>query len=121
MDWLVNLATLFVVGYFILGLCQGKIKNIQSGDILPRYISQRSKAEIERESNEIINRELDIDDDDDFEKIKSYGYTGFLNYYLQETKNDETLTTTAKSDIVQILSENDLLRGLKLFWICILS
>ena len=48
-----NLAILFVVGYFILGLTRER-KNNQSGDVLPRYTTERSKAEIEKESNEIL-------------------------------------------------------------------
>ena len=115
MDWFVNLAVLLVVGYFILGLCQGKIKNNQSVDVLPRYTTQRNKAEIEKESREIIKRELDYDLD--FEWLKSNGYTGFINYYLYWTRNEETLTTAAKSDTVKTLIENDLLRDLKLFFI----
>ena len=116
MDWLVNLAILLVVGYFIL-VNTLKRKHSQSGDVLPRYTTQRSKAEIEKESNEIINKELDVDDDDDFEWLKSNGYTGFINYYLYWTRNEETLTTAAKSDTVKTLIENDLLRDLKLFFI----
>ena len=115
MDWLVNPAILFLVGYFILGLT-GKRKHSQRGDILPRYTTKRNKAEIEKESQEIIKRELKRDAPS-YETVRSYenSSTGFLNYYLQFTRNDEKLTTTAKSDIVQTLSENDLLRELKLF------
>ena len=109
MDWLMNLAALFVVGYFILGLCQGKIKNNQNDDVLPRYTTQRNKAEIEKESREIIEKHLSRTPSNEF---RSKGFTGFLEYYLQYTRNDYTLTTTAKSDIVQTLSENDLLRDL---------
>ena len=114
MDWLVNLAILFVVGYFILGLTRER-KNNQSGDVLPRYTTQRNKAEIERESQEIIKREL-ARDAPSYETIRSYKnpYTGFLHYYLRFTKNDETLTTTAKSKVVKTLSKNDLQRDLKL-------
>ena len=112
MDLLVNLAVLLVVGYFILGLF-GKIKK-RLNDVLPLYTTERSKAEIEKESQEIIKRELNDEYGDDFEEMKSMGYTGFLHYYLRFTSNDETLTTTAKSEIVKTLSENDLLRDLKL-------
>ena len=119
MDWLVNVAILLVVGSFILGLSQGKIKNNQSGDVLPRYTAQRSKAEIERESQEIIKKELKIGVG--FDLLKSKGYTGFLDFYLCLTRDDETLTTTAKSDIVQSLSENDLPRDLKSFIVYICS
>ena len=128
MDWLVNLAILgsslaifcgfgailpyFVVGYFVLGLIRER-KSYQSGDDLQRYTEQRSKAEIEKESKEIIKREFSRDRS--YEKIKSLGYTGFLDYYLRFTSNDETLTTTAKSKVVKTLSKNDLLRDLKLF------
>ena len=113
MDWLVNLAVILVVGYCILGL-----KNNQSGEILPRYTSQRNRAQIERFSQKIIKRELSRDAPS-YETIRSYEnpFTGFLNYYLQHTKNDKTLTTTAKSDIVKTLGENDLLRDLKIFFV----
>ena len=115
MDWLVNLAILFVVGYFILGLTRER-KNNQSGDILPRYTLRRTKAEIELESKETIKRELNLDAPS-YETLRSYEnpYTGFLHIYLRFTRNDETLTTNAKSDIVKTLSKNDLLRDLKLF------
>ena len=118
MGWLVNLAILLIVGYFILGLSRGKIKNIQSGDVLPRYTAQRTKAEIEKESQEIIKRELSRNVRS-YEWIRSERGYGFLHYYLRFTRNDQTLTTTAKSDIIQTLSENDLPRGLKLFLIYI--
>ena len=111
MDWLVNLAILLVVGYFILGLTRER-KN--SGDVLPRYTTdsvrtERSKTDIEKESQEIIKRELSKDAPS-YTTIRSYKnpYTGFLNYYLQKTGNDETLTTTAKLDIVEALCKNDL-------------
>ena len=107
-----NLAILFVVGYFILGLTRER-KNNQSGDVLPRYTEQRSLAEIEKESQEIIKRELNLNVN--FELVKSNRFTGFLHVYLYYTRNDETLTTTAKSEIVKTLSENDLLRDFKLF------
>ena len=113
MDWLVNLAILFVVGYFIL-VSTRKRKYSQSGDVLPRYTEQRSLTDIEKESKELIKRELSRDRS--YEKIKSLGYTGFLHFYLRFTENEETLTTNAKSDIVKTLSENDLLRDLKLFF-----
>ena len=121
MDWLVNLAILFVVGYFILGLTRER-KNDQAGDVLPRYTTRRNKAEIEKDSQEIIKRELSRTAPS-YETIRSYRnpFTGFLHYYLRFTENDETLTTTAKSDIVKTLSENDLLRDLKLFLISIYS
>ena len=107
MDWLVNLAILFVVGYFILGLT-GKRKNNEGGDVLSR---KRNKAEIEKESQEIIKRELKFDAG--FEWLKSNGYTGFLELYLHESGNEENLTTKAKPDIVKTLSEKDLLRDSK--------
>ena len=107
-----NLAILFVVGYYVLGL-SGKRKYSQIGDVLPRYTRQRDKAEIEKESKEIIEKELNLDHD--FEKVQSHGATGFLYYYLYWTKNDETLTTTAKFEIVKTLSENDLPWDLELF------
>ena len=109
-----NLAVLFVVGYFILEL-SGKMKNSQSGDNLPRYTTQRSKAEIEQESREIIKRESSRDAPSN-ERIRSAGRYGLLDIYLLYTKNDETLTTTANSDSVQTLSENGLLWDSKLFW-----
>ena len=83
----------------------------QQRDVLPRYTEQRSKAEIERESQEIIKRELELDAG--FELLTSNGYTGFLELYLQEVGNEENLTTKAKPDIVKTLSEKDLLRDLK--------
>ena len=106
MDWLVNLAILLVVGYFVLGLTR---KKNNSGDIFPKYTTQRSKTDIENESQEIIKRELSKDAPS-YTTIRSYKnpYTGFLNYYLQKTGNDETLTTTAKLDIVEALCKNDL-------------
>ena len=118
MDWLVNVAVLFVVGYFILGLTRER-KNNQSGDVLPRYTTRRSKAEVEKESQEIIKREFSRDRS--YEYVKSNGWTGFLDYYLCQTENEETLTTNAKTDVVQTLSKNDLLRDLKLFLISIYS
>ena len=130
MNWLVNLAILgaslaifcgfgailpyFVVCYFVLGLIRER-KNGQRGDVLPRYTTERSKAEIELESKEIIKRELSRDRS--YEFIKSKGWTGFLNYYLRFTRNDETLTTSAKSDFVKTLTKNDLLRDLEFFFI----
>ena len=129
MDWLVNLAILgasfailcdcgeilpyFVAGCFVFGLTRGR-KNSQRGDVSPRYTEQRSKAEIESDSQEIIKRELNRDAPS-YEEIKSVGAIGFSFYYLCYTRNYETLTTTAKSDIVRTLSKNDLLRDLKLF------
>ena len=106
MDWLVNLAIILVVGYFILGLTRER-KN--SDNVLPRYTTQRSNADIEKESHEIIKRELSKDAPS-YKKIKLNGFTGFLHYYLKFTGNDETLTTTAKIDTVQTLSKNDLSR-----------
>ena len=106
MNWLVNLAILVVVGYYVLGL-SGKRKYSQIGDVLPRYTRQRTKAETVMESKELIKKELNFDVD--FEKVETYGVTGFLSYYLYWTKNDETLTTTAKFEMVKTLSENDLL------------
>ena len=111
MDWLVNLAILFV-GYFIL-VSTRKRKYSQSGDVLPRYTEQRSLTEIEKESQEIIRREFSLDRS--YEWIKSKGWTGFLHYYLCQTEIEETLTTTAKPEVVKSLSENDLLRDLELF------
>ena len=111
---LVNLAILLVVGYFIL-VNTRKRKYDQTGDVLPRYTTQRSKAEIEKESQGIIKLKLKDKFDDDFKKINSKGFTGFLDYYLQYTRNDETLTTTAESGIVKTLSENDLQGDLTLF------
>ena len=114
MSWLVNLAIILIVGYFILGLSRGKIKNNQNVDVLPRYTAQGTKAEIEKESTEIIKRELSRNVQS-YERIRSEGWYGFLDYYLQCTKNDETLTTAAKPDIVKTLGENDLLGDLTLF------
>ena len=47
---------------------------------------QRTHAEIEKESQEIIKRELSLDASS-YETIRSYRnpYTGFLNYYLSIT------------------------------------
>ena len=117
MDWLVNLAILFVVGYFIFGLTRER-KSDQSGDVLPRYTEQRSLTDIEKESKELIKRELSHDGPS-YETLRSYEnpYTGFLQYYLRHTSNDEKLTTIAKSEIVKTLSVNDLLQDLKLLLI----
>ena len=117
MGWLVNLAIIFIIGYFTLGLSRGKIKNNQSGDVLPRYTAQGTKAEVEKESREIIKRELSHIYAQSYERIRSEGRYGFLHYYLQCTENDETLTTAAKPDIVKTLGENDLLGDLTLFLI----
>ena len=106
MDWLVNLAILLVIDYFILGLTRKRKNN---DDVLPRYTTQRSNADIEKESQEIIKRELSKDAPS-YKKIKLNGFTGFLHYYLKFTGNDDTLTTTAKFDIVETLSKNDLSR-----------
>ena len=124
MDWLVNLAVLLVVGYFILVNTRKK-KQSQSDDILPRYRTQRSKAEVEKESQEIIKRQLSRDVPS-YQTIRSYKtyekpFSGFLEYYLKYAKKDTTLTTNATSDNVQTLSENDLLRDLKLFLIYVCS
>ena len=97
--------------YFVFGLTwEGT--NDQSGDVLPRYTKQRSLVEIEEESQEIIEHELSRDAPS-YETIRSYEppFSGFLHYYLKYTKNDETLTTTTKSDVVKTLGENDLLRS----------
>ena len=118
MDWLVNVAILLVVGSFIL-VNTRKRKYNQSGDVLPRYTTQRSLAVVEKESQEIIKRELSRDAPT-YEWIRSKGGYGFLFDYLHYARNDETLTTTAKSDIVKTLSENDLLRDLKLLLIFVI-
>ena len=70
MDWLVNLAILFVVGYFILGLTRER-KNNQSGDVLPRCITRLSKAEIEKESKE-IKRKFDLNQSKKENVIKQF-------------------------------------------------
>ena len=117
MDWLLNLAILLVVGCFTLRL-SGKIKNNQMSHILPRYITQRDKAKTEKESQELIKREFshEVPTYETLRSNENPGFTGFLYYYLWYTRNDETLTTTAKSEIIKTLSENDLLRDLKLFF-----
>ena len=119
MDWLVNLAILLVIGSFILGLT-GRIKNNERGNVLPQYTTQRSLAQIEKESQEILKRELNHSNVPSFDWIRSNGLSGFMYGYLKFTGNDETLTTTAKANIIKTLSENDLLQGLKLIKMFIL-
>ena len=111
MDWLLNIALVLAIGYFIL--MTRKRKN--TSDNLPRYTTKRSKVDVEKESQETIKCELSRHAPP-YETIRSYEnpYNGFLDYYLRNTKNDETMTTTAKLDIVQALSKNDLLWDLKL-------
>ena len=119
MDWLVYLVLRLVSCYFILVSLQGKKKNKQRSNVLPRYTKQRDKAEIEEESRKILKRELNLDNKDvpSYEWMRSKGLKGFLLNYLHLTKNDETLTTTAKANIVKTLSKNDLLRDLKIFFV----
>ena len=107
MDRLVSLAILLVSGYFIL------VKTRK------RKCNQRSKAELEKESQEVIKKELSRDAPS-YEWIRSMGGYGFLYDYLRYTANDELLTTTAKFDIVKTLSKNDLLWDLNLFF-CLYS
>ena len=75
--------------------------------------TQRIQVDIEKKSQEIIKCEL-AKDAPSYEEIKSMGGTGFLHDYLRSTKNDETMTTISKFNIVQALSKNDLPWGLKL-------
>ena len=96
-------------------------KNSQSDDILPRYRTQQWTRP-EKESQDIIKSELgryfvpSINENRPGVVCRKgcRVYTGFLEYYLIKTKNDKTLTTTAKFDVVQALSKNDLLWDSKL-------
>ena len=111
MDWLVYLVLRLVSCYFILVSLQGKKKNKQSSNVLSRYTKLRK----------ILKRELNLDNKDvpSYEWMRSKGLKGitYLLNYLNLTKNDETLTTTAKANIVKTLSKNDLLRDLKIFFV----
>ena len=126
MDWLIKPVTLsLIASLFTLAVFRKRKENNDDDESSTAELNaeelavvdetsndnrQRSHAEIEKESQEIIKRELSLDASS-YETIRSYRnpFTGFLHYYLHKTKIDKTLTTTAKFEIVEALSKNDLL------------
>ena len=74
--------------------------------------------DIERESQEIIKNEL-AHYPPSYQELLSVlsltklPYSGFTDYYLHWTRNDYTMTTSAKLDDLLVLAANDLCWDLK--------
>ena len=59
---------------------------------------------MERQAQKIIKQHLSMDDCDivpSYEDVRNkYGYTGYMNVYLRNSKNDQSMSSSADLNVV---------------------
>ena len=102
MDWLINPFTIsIVIGLFTLALLR-KRKN--DNDV------SSEMATLEQRAQQIIKRHLSLNAPS-YEEVKNeFGYSGFMNSYLQLSKNKQTMSSTADYNVMLELASIDKFR-----------
>ena len=77
-------------------------------------VEQIQKTEAEKNARELLIHEIPFHYSyESYQEIIEYEpWTGFMCYYVYVTAEFETMTTTAKRDVVLSLAKSDLLRDL---------
>ena len=92
MDWLINPFTIsIVIGLFTLALW---LKSKNSDEV------SSEMATLEQRAQQIIKRHLSRDVPSYEEFKNKLGWTGFMHYYLQNSKNKQTMSTTADYNVM---------------------
>ena len=73
---------------------------------------------MERQAQKIIKQHLSMDDCDilpSYEDVRNkYGYTGYMNVYLRNSKNDQSMSSSADLNVVLELAQIDQFSGHKI-------
>ena len=102
MDWLINPLTIsIVIGLFTFALWLKRKKNDEVSSEM---------ATLEQRAQQIIKQHLSLDAPS-YEEVKNkIGYTGFMHCYLQFTKNNQTMSSTADYNVMLELASIDKFR-----------
>ena len=72
-------------------------------------INQRRKAKAEKKARELLNQETSYDYS--YQELIEKDFTGYMEAYVEVTKDVKTMTTRAKREVVLSLAKYDLLKG----------
>ena len=126
MDWLINPLNISILaGFFTLAIWV-KRKNIDEvsskisskRNYEPQQKDQKNEIEtLEQRAKQIIKQDLSTSSDSPpYEEVKNlHGFTGFMEFYLQQTKNNQTMSNTANYDTMFELASIDKFRDRNTF------